>query len=87
MTDEERIERGRKALDLKKNDVFIEAVGAVRNRLFVEWARAKQTEQREKLHSEYEAIERIVSELSRYIDDLTLIQHRQEMADKHFGIE
>lgn len=88
MTDAEKLERGHKAIQLKSNQVFMDAVRAVRNRLFVEWLNSGSGNvgEREGLYKESQVLNKIVSELQSYIDDVKQIKNLQAQADAEYGI-
>ena len=63
-------DKGQSAADLLENPVFLESLEDLEELLFRQWLRSKTTEEREKLHCEACALERVHRYVRATAEDL-----------------
>ena len=82
MTAEERIARGRRVKELLDDEVFTDALEAVKARIRGEWEAAEEPRLREAAWYKMKALPYLVEQLRRIINDG---EHAQRALEKHSG--
>jgi hypothetical protein len=72
MTNEERIQRSNEARRILESTLYQEAWSAVRQQLLDDWAMSESVDVREKIFSEFKALERVQQFFSSILADGTL---------------